>query len=74
MCHRKIYFKKIKITKTIFYQNKNDLEKNNMKQIYKTFDGLLNIKEKIECPIHNESFVNFFIDKINKIYNEISIN
>ena len=45
-----------------------------MKQLYKTFDGLLNIKEKIECPIHNESFANFFIDKINKIYNEISLN
>ena len=74
MCHRKINFKKIKITKTIFYQNKIDLEKNNMKQLYKTFDGLLNIKENIECPIHNESFANFFIDKINKIYNEISLN
>ena len=45
-----------------------------MKQLYKTFDGLLNIKENIECPIHNESFANFFIDKINKIYNEISLN
>ena len=56
MCHRKKYFKKIKITKTIFYQNKITSEKNNMKQLYKTFDGLLNIKEKIEYPIHNESF------------------
>ena len=45
-----------------------------MKQLYKTFDSLLNIKEKTECPIHNESFTNFFIDKINKIYNEISLN
>ena len=45
-----------------------------MKQLYKTFDGLLNVKEKIECPIHNESFANFFIDKINKIYNEIALN
>ena len=70
----KKYFKKIKITKIIFYQNKIDSEKNNMKQLYKTFDGLLNIKENIECPIHNESFANFFIDKINKIYNEISLN
>ena len=50
MCHRKKYFKKIKITKTIFYQNKIDSEKNNMKQLYKTFDGLLNVKENIECP------------------------
>ena len=73
MCHRKIYFKKIKITDTI-YQNKIDSEKNNIKQLYKTFDGLLDIKEKIEYPIHNESFTNFFIDKINKIYNEISLN
>ena len=70
----KKYFRKIKITKTIFYQNKIDSEKNNMKQLYKTFDSLLNIKEKIECPIHNESFANFFIDKINKIYYEISLN
>ena len=45
-----------------------------MKQLYKTFDGLLNVKEKIECPAHNESFANFFIDKINKIYNEIALN
>ena len=43
-----------------------------MKQLNKTFDGLLNIKEKIECPANNESFANFFIDKINQIYNEIS--
>ena len=43
-------------------------------KLYKTpFDGLLNIMEKIECPIHNESFANFFSDKINKIYNEISL-
>ena len=68
MCHRKKYFNKTK-----FYQNKIDSEKNNMKQFYKTFDGLLNIKEKIECPAHNESFANFFIDKINTIYNEISL-
>ena len=45
-----------------------------MKQLYKTFDGLLNIKEKTEYPIHNESFANFFIDKIIKIYNEIEFN
>ena len=45
-----------------------------MKQLYKTFDGLLNVKEKTECPIHNESFANFFIDKIIKIYNEIEFN
>ena len=45
-----------------------------MKQLYKTFDGFLNIKETIECPAHNESFAKFFIDKINKIYNEISLN
>ena len=74
MCHRKKYFKEINITKTIFYQNKIASEKNNMKQLYKTIDGLLNIKETIECPAHNESFANFFIDKINKIYNEISLN
>ena len=48
MCHRKKYFKEIKITKTIFYQNKIASEKNNMKQLYKTFDGLLNINEKTE--------------------------
>ena len=29
-----------------------------MKQLYKTFDCLLNVKEKTECPIHNESFAN----------------
>ena len=74
MYHRKKYFKEIKITKTIFYQNKITSEKNNMKQLYKTFDGLLNVKEKTECPIHNESFANFFIDKIIKIYNEIEFN
>ena len=45
-----------------------------MKQLYKTFDGHLNVKEKTECPIHNESFANFFIDKIIKIYNEIEFN
>ena len=45
-----------------------------MKQLNKTFDGLLNIKEKIECPANNDSFANFFIDKINQIYNEISLN
>ena len=45
-----------------------------MKQLYKTFDGLLNIKETIKCPLYNESFANFFIDKINKMYNEISLN
>ena len=45
-----------------------------MKQLYETFDGLLNIKEKTECTIHNDSFANFFIDKINKIYNEITLN
>ena len=56
------------------YQNKIDSEKNNKKHLYKTFDGLLNIKEQIECTIHNESFANFFIGKINKIYNEISLN
>ena len=56
ICHRKKYFKEIKITETIFYQNTIDSVKNNMKQLHKTFDGLLNIKEKIECPIHNESF------------------
>ena len=33
MCHRKKYFKKIKIIKTIFYQNKIDSEKNNIKQL-----------------------------------------
>ena len=70
----KKYFKEIKITKTIFYQNKITSEKNNMKQLYKTFDDLLNIKDNIECPIHNKSFANFFIDKINKIYNEIEFN
>ena len=69
MSHRIKYF-----NKTIFYQNKIDSEKNNMKQFYKTCDGLLNINETIECPIHNESFANFFIDKINKIYNEILLN
>ena len=74
MCHRKKYGKEIKITKTIFYQNKIASEKNNMKHLYKTFDGLLNIKEKTECPADNESFANFFIDKINKIYNEIALN
>ena len=74
MYHRKKYFKKIKITKTIFYQNKIDFEKNNMKQLYKTFDGLLNIKEKTECNDHNESFAKFFIVKIIKIYNEIAFN
>ena len=74
ICHRKKYVKQIKITKTIFYQNKIATEKNNMKQLYKTFDGLLNIKEKTECTAHNESFANFFIDKINKIYNEIALN
>ena len=62
MCHRKKYFKEIKITKTIFYQNKIASDKNNMKQFYKTFDGLLNNKKKTECPAHNESFANFFID------------
>ena len=46
MCHRKKYFKEIKITKTIFYQNKIASEKNNMKQFYKKGDGLLNIKKK----------------------------
>ena len=45
-----------------------------MKQLYKTFDGLLNVKEKTEWRIHNESFANFFIDKIIKIYNEIEFN
>ena len=45
-----------------------------MKQLYKTFDSFLNVKEKTECPIHNESFANFFIDKIIKIYNEIEFN
>ena len=74
MYHRKKHFKEIKITKTIVYQNKITSEKNNMKQLYKTFDGLLNVKEKTECPIHNESFANFFIDKIIKIYNEIEFN
>ena len=63
MYHRKKYFKEIKITKTIFYQNKITSEKNNMKQLYKTFDGLLNVKEKTEWRIHNESFANFFIEK-----------
>ena len=63
MYHRKKYFKKIKITKTVFYQNKIDSEKNNMKQLYKTFDGLLNIKEKTECPAHNESSANFLLIK-----------
>ena len=74
MYHWKKYFKEIKITKTIFYQNKIDSEKKNMKQLYKTFEGLLNIKEKIEWPLHNESFANFFIVKIIKIYNEIALN
>ena len=74
MYHRKKYFKEIKITKTIFYQNKIDSEKNNMKQLYKIFDCLLNVKKTIECPAHNESFANFFIDKINKIYNEMLLN
>ena len=45
-----------------------------MKQLNKTFDGLLNIKKKTECTIHNEYFANFFIDKINKIYYEITLN
>ena len=45
-----------------------------MKQFYKTFDGLLNIKEKTECLLHNESFANVCIDRINKIYNEIEFN
>ena len=40
MCHRKKYFKEIKITKTIFYQKKNCFRKNNMKQLCKTIDGL----------------------------------
>ena len=73
MCHRKKYFKEIKITKTIFYQSKIASEKNNMKQLYKKCDGLLNIK-KTECLIHNESFENFYIDKINKIYTIIALN
>ena len=49
-------------------------EKKNMKQLYKTIDCLLNVKEKNDCPMHNESFANFFIDKIIKIYNEIEFN
>ena len=44
-----------------------------MKQLYKIVDGLLNINDKIECPLHNESFANFCIDKINKICIEISL-
>ena len=63
MCHRKKYFKKIKNTKTIFYQNKIASEKNNMKQLNKTFDGLLNIKEKIECPAHNDLLQTFVLIK-----------
>ena len=48
---------------------------NSTSQLYQiTFDGLLNVKEKTECPIHNVSFANFFIDKIIKIYNEIEFN
>ena len=60
--------REIKITKIIFYQNKIAFEKNNINKLYKTFDGLLNINTKTECLIHNESFANFFIDKINKMY------
>ena len=64
MCHRKKYVKEIKITKTIFYQNKIASEKNNMTQLYKTFDGFLTIKKNIESHNkHNKSFANFFINK-----------
>ena len=73
MCHQKKIFKKINITKTIFYQNKIDSEKNNMKQLYKTFDGLLNIKEKIKYPIHNEYFQTFLLIKFIMKYHSIQI-
>ena len=47
-----------------------------MKQTYKTFDVLLKtlkINTKSEFPVIGESFANIVIDKINKIYNEISL-